>query len=111
MTEIPTAVRNLVKARDRFLCVRCGMRGQHLHHRRTRAVVDEHQHCCCNLVLLCTRCHQWAHGQPFLARADGIIVSKYALDIEAESVTAVSGSMHLDCQGGFTWVIPPWQSH
>lgn len=103
MSEIPSSIRDQVKFRDRWLCVRCACPGADLHHRRSRAVPGEHQHCTCNLVLLCRTCHRWAHHEPFLARASGFIVSKYKDDMSTTVIAATVGAMTLDCSGGFAF--------
>lgn len=108
MSAIPEKSRGLVKARDRYLCVRCGCRGGEWHHRRSRSVVDACTHCPCNGILLCKTCHEWVHKNPFLARASGWIVSKYQTPIEQE-VQTVSGPMVLDHDGGFAFTASPWE--
>lgn len=77
-SEIPTASRVLVRARD-VTCVRCNTvsGGMQWHHRRTRSVNDEHQHCACVGILLCATCHSWVHQHPAEARANGWIVSRF----------------------------------
>lgn len=78
-TKIPTRSRELVYKRDDERCVRCGMkpRAKQWHHRRGRAVDDEHQHAPCNGILVCTVCHVWIHANPFEARAKGWIVARH----------------------------------
>lgn len=102
MSSIPARSRGLVVARERYLCARCGLRGSQWHHRRSRAVVDEHVHCPCNGVWLCLDCHAWCHHEPFLARADGFVVSRYASPLDRPMQT-VYGLVSLDCTGGFTF--------
>lgn len=72
----------------------------HWHHRRSRSVVDEHQHCPCNGVWLCSTCHSWAHAHPFEARTTGFIVSRHAQPSEHEVQTFL-GTLHLKCDGLF----------
>ena len=103
MTQIPDLSRGLVITRDRFLCQRCGMVGAHWHHRRGRAVRDEHTHCPCNGILLCSVCHEWVHKNPFLARGQGLIVAKYVDVPGSVLVDTYLGTLSLDCSGGFTW--------
>lgn len=110
MSQVPDRTRGLVTVRDRFLCVRCALKGTDLHHRRSRSVSDGHTHCSCNLVLLCPDCHRWAHTNPFLARGAGLIVSKYVSDPFTKALETTTGEMKLDCEAGFTWVVRPWQS-
>lgn len=102
MSTIPTLSRALVKSREMASCARCGVgvgKGGHWHHRRSRSVRDEHQHCPCNGILLCTACHQWAHANPFEARAVGIIVSRYAMPAESPVWTLDYGWVMFDCHG------------
>jgi len=40
-------------------------------------VVDEHQHCPCNGILLCRTCHNWVHAHPKDAKAQGLIVGRH----------------------------------
>lgn len=103
MASIPTRSRNLVRARDRFLCVRCGCTGRHWHHRRSRAVHDEHEHCTCNGVWLCASCHSWVHTNPFLARTEGLIVSRYQ-EPASVAMRTVYGQVLPDCDGGFVYL-------
>lgn len=70
---------DIVDARDRYACTRCGrsLASTHgsRHHRQLRRHGD---HSPANLVLLCgsgtTGCHGWAHGNPASARSEGFIV-------------------------------------
>lgn len=103
MSAIPDRIRGLVTLRDRYLCQRCGTRGTDLHHRRSRSVPGPHCHCTCNLVLLCRTCHSWAHTNPFHARAQGIIVSRYADDVAGYVTQTKLGALRFDCEGGFTY--------
>lgn len=77
MGDIPAYNRTAVKVREGMRCLRCGGAGTDWHHRRTRSVKDEHQHCQCNGILLCRTCHSWVHGHPFQARRFGWIVSRH----------------------------------
>jgi len=95
-----------VVIRERYLCARCGLKGGEWHHRRSRSVRDEHTHCPCNGVLLCSTCHRWCHTNPFQARAGGFVVSRYATPHD-EPVHAVYGLVRLDHDGGFTFVPTP----
>lgn len=75
---IPTASRLLVAERDQRRCVRCGSANRpHWHHRRTRRVRDEHTHCPCNGISLCTTCHAWVHANPRQAEKFGWLLSRY----------------------------------
>lgn len=104
MSDIPEQARLLVASRDRFLCQRCGMKGTDWHHRRSRSVTDGHTHCPCNGVLLCRPCHRWVHGYPYLARARGLIVSRYTAEPGDVLLLSTFGSARLDCHGGFARV-------
>lgn len=77
MSEIPLSRRTQVLLRDKGRCVRCNGRGTDWHHRRSRLVRDDHQHCTCVGVLLCRTCHSWVHANPMPARREGWIVSKF----------------------------------
>jgi len=61
---VPLAVRWSVHLRDSW-CVHCGSpHGLHVHHRRVKGIGGDprpHTDCCCNCVLLCWLCHDWAH--------------------------------------------------
>lgn len=98
---IPTAQRDLVKQRERFLCLRCGGRGTDWHHRRRRAVGDDHQHCSCNGVWLCRTDHRWAHDNPSAARADGFIVSSFTDQPGQIPVRSFHGLVTLTCTGKY----------
>lgn len=98
-TQIPTLSRALVRNREMGLCARCGGRGAEWHHRRSRSVRDEHQHCACNGVWLCKTCHSWAHANPFDARSVGMIVSRYKSPTESPIWTADYGWVMFDCHG------------
>lgn len=75
-TLIPPERRREVEERDTW-CVRCGgVRALAWHHRRGRSVVDEHRHCACNGILLCTTCHRWVHANPEASRERGLIVNR-----------------------------------
>lgn len=77
-SPIPPASRAIVRKRDADMCVRCfAHKMLEWHHRRTRNVVDLHQHCACNGVLLCHTCHTYLHANPEEARGHGLIVSSY----------------------------------
>lgn len=98
---IPSMQRVKVKVRDSRRCVRCGGQGAEWHHRRSKSVRDEHRHCTCNGVWLCTDCHQWVHSHPFEARGSGFIVSRHTPVPGTEPVQCVlRGLIVLDCEGG-----------
>ena len=75
--SIPTAKRTQVGRRDRLTCVRCSMKGNEWHHRRSRRVNDDHTHCACVGIMLCGTCHRWVHANPRDAEALGLIVSTF----------------------------------
>lgn len=98
--EIPTAKRQACAQRDDRRCLRCGGNGYQLHHRRGRAVRDDHTHCTCNLVTLCSVCHAWAHANPGLAMGQGWIVGRMT---DRPSVVLVNTAQYgfavLTCDG------------
>lgn len=75
-----------VRGRDAYRCIYCGVPTQEgaWHHRRGKAVRDEHTHCSCNGVWMHHSCHQKIHAQPLLARPAGLIVSRIAAAMPAE---------------------------
>lgn len=75
---IPISSRKLVHSRDGGRCMRCGGGQVELHHRRGRAVRDEHTHCGCNLVSLCSVDHAWVHANPAEAMRQGWLVTREA---------------------------------
>lgn len=102
--SIPEAARTTVKQRGRFRCGRCGVptpRGE-VHHRRSRLVRDEHQHCPCNLIYLCSTCHRWVHDHPFEARGVGLIMSKFIDEPFTVPQASVRGLTYYSCDGGST---------
>lgn len=103
-TPIPSLSRNLVVARDRSRCVRCGspVRPGEWHHRRSRSVRDELTHQPSNGILLCQVCHLWVHANPFEARGAGWIVSRYALPDQEPVRHALFGLVMLDDDGRVT---------
>lgn len=98
MSQIPQSSRQAVYERDNYQCQRCGVRGQHWHHRRTRAVKDEHQHCACNGITLCDDCHRWVHAHPEQARTEGFIVSRYTTHPGDTPIQTIYGPKHLECE-------------
>lgn len=99
--EIPDEQRLAVRRRERFLCLRCRGRGSDWHHRRRRGVADEHTHCTCNGVLLCRKCHSWAHNHPLEAREQGWIVSVFEPSPRRVPVDSFRGVIYLTCSGGY----------
>lgn len=104
-SPIPERSRIIVRRRERDLCIRCAGKGAQWHHRRSRSVVDEHQHCPCNGVLLCPTCHAWVHAHPFEARGLGLIVSRHtAVPGEVPVVSYFyNPGLLLQCEGGFNF--------
>ena len=72
--RIPTRSREIVAKRSLGRCERCAGMGAEWHHRRRRLIKDEHQHCPCNGVWLCRKCHSWVHANPTRAIASGFIL-------------------------------------
>ena len=104
MSVIPTESRLAVERRDVQMCVRCLGNGSDWHHRRSRSVRDEHQHCPCNGVMLCGRgnvkgCHGYVHSNPERARALGLIVPRYVEDPRLVPVRTTTGWWILTCEG------------
>lgn len=101
--SISTKVRMLVKYRDRHRCCRCGLAGAEWQHRRSRSVHDEHTHCTCNGIWLCSPCHQWVHAHPLIARLRGWSVSRHERQPGSVPVDCVQhgGMVLLDCDGKF----------
>ncbi len=84
------------------MCVRCRGRGSEIHHRRSRAVKDQHQHCLCVLVLLCQSCHHdFAHKYPLDAKAQGLVVSKFVTEPTTIPVLSWHGEIILNCDGSY----------
>jgi hypothetical protein len=100
---IPPASRALVKEREDNRCLRCGVPGERhqWHHRRSRSVVDPHQHCPCNGVLLCRTCHTWVHAHPLMARLAGLIVSRHVREPFLIPVITPWGERLHDCFGTY----------
>lgn len=105
-TPIPTASRNTVMQRDQR-CVRCAAGGpMHWHHRRSRRVRGEHQHCPCNGVLLCSPCHNRVHGSVAEARDSGLIVSSFIDEPATIPVKTWRGWLTHDCAGNWAQFPP-----
>lgn len=106
MGDIPTLSRNLVVARDKSRCVRCGAPAAtgHWHHRRSRSIRDDLTHSPANGVWTCGVCHAWLHAHPFEARATGLIVSRYADPSTEILIHALYGPVLLDTDGGYKQV-------
>jgi len=63
-------------------------------------VDDEHQHCVCNLVLLCARCHRDVHAFPVASREAGFIVSRFETEPATVPYRNNLGLTFTDCLGG-----------
>lgn len=96
---IPSKSRQQLAARDMGFCLRCAAASGHLHHRRSRRVRDEHTHCPCNLVSLCSGCHSQVHQQVANAMDAGMIVSQFESSPGVIPVRSARGLITLDCQG------------
>jgi hypothetical protein len=99
---IPPRVRRLVAARDGGWCARCGtVRELHQHHRRIKGSGGDprpHTDCACNIITLCTGCHEWAHrGDRRRAEAEGLIVPR--AETAPGRVSVMIGS---ECESGMT---------
>lgn len=100
--HIPTKSRAQLKARDKQFCFRCGMRGNHWHHRRGKRVTDEHTHHPCNGITLCPTCHEWVHKNPFESRRYGWIVSRAEANPGSQPVfSRVVGWVLLTCDATY----------
>lgn len=113
MSAIPSGVRSMVRGRDEQRCVRCRMGARtEQHHRRGRSVADAHQHCPCNLILLCgwgnhTGDHGWAHSQPLLARRVGLVLPR-SVAVPADEPLLWHGQwVRLTCTGHVVESQPP----
>jgi hypothetical protein len=76
----PPLVADALDERD-GCCQRCGStRNLERHHRRLKASTGtrrQHTQCSCNGIVLCQKCHGWAHrGDRPAAEAQGFIVSQ-----------------------------------
>lgn len=56
--------------------------------------------------MLCGTCHRWVHDNPFEARRQGWIVSRYANPYEEPAYTSQYGMVVLNCEGGYDLVAP-----
>ena len=106
MSQIPTASRAKVKQRAHGRCERCGVPAPNgeWHHRRSRSVHDEHQHCPCNGAWLCSTCHRWAHAHPVEARNTGFIVSRHIDDPGIVIAHTPWGARWNTCTGGVQYL-------
>lgn len=96
---IPPESRRIVEQRDGRRCVRCGGVGSEWHHRRGRAVRDQHQHCACNGIMLCPTCHAYVHRYPTIAGGLGFIVSRFEPEPSTVPVRSVQGWAEMTCDG------------
>lgn len=77
---IPQSQRDALSLRSRGQCEHCGGRATDVHHRRSRAVRDDHTHCLCVLIHLCRTCHNRAHASAVVYRDLGLIVPRHVSD-------------------------------
>lgn len=96
---IPTRSREMLAARDRGSCFRCGLHGTDWHHRRSRRVRDDHTHCPCNGITLCRACHDAVHARPADARDLGLIVPRDTTEPGRVAVKGFMGWVTLRCDG------------
>ena len=99
---IPRGTRELLAVRDGSACLRCGLAGTEVHHRRSRRVRDAHVHCACNCVTLCSPCHRAVHQAPYSARGDGWIVSMHDPEPGELPLRGYGGWVRLTCLGTVT---------
>jgi hypothetical protein len=97
LRPFPARVAAQLDERDDRCCQRCGRtRGIHRHHRRGKASGGsrrKHTQCACNGVLLCWRCHHWAHvTHRAQAEAEGFIVSQSVDEPASAGVMRFAGS-------------------
>lgn len=108
MTELQYAQ---VKVRDAYRCTKCGAPTQEgaWHHRRGKAVRDDHTHCSCNGVWLCHDCHRKVHADGLRSRINGFIVSRIrkAMPYETPIRTMQYGWVLLDCEGKYEPTVAP----
>jgi hypothetical protein len=98
--RVPTRSREIVKARERGRCLRCGGPGIQWCHRRRRNVADGHQHCPCNGWWGCLDCHQlWQHQNPREAEETGFAVSSYSTTPGSVPIETWYGVLYLECNG------------
>lgn len=93
---IPAGARNSIYERDMFTCVRCGLAGSEIHHRKRRR---EGGHGLENMILLCSVCHRTAHQNPAWAREKGLIVSVHVDDVSTVPLHTFSGWVRLNPDG------------
>jgi hypothetical protein len=99
---IPPKVCKQVDKRDGRQCVNCGsQRNPHRHHRRIKGHGGDtrpHTDCACNIVLLCSVCHFWAHVLDVVAaKAMGLILPRSTQEPWKRGVT-----VHSEADAGAT---------
>lgn len=103
MSAIPEHSRAVVRNRAKHRCERCAVPAPngHWHHRRGRSVRDQHQHCACNGVWLCSTCHRWVHEHPTLARDEGFLMSRHVTEPGAIPLQTPWGTRVHGCDGTY----------
>jgi hypothetical protein len=106
----PPPVAALIDNRDGHACQGCGSSERlERHHRRAKgsggSKARAHTQCPCNGLLLCRRCHQWAHLNPGQARLVGVIVPQAADRPGEIGVLRRSGIGWPTCEG--RWIQRP----
>lgn len=75
------------------------MPGSQWHHRRRRAIKDEHRHCPCNGVWLCALCHAWVHQHPTEATELGLVLASVIAEPFVRPMRGFDGWWSVDCAG------------
>lgn len=109
MADVSEFARQAVLERDLLRCARCAGPGREIHHRRSRSVKGAHQHCPCNLILLCGRgnvdgCHGYVHSHPEEARGTGLIVSRHVIEPATIPIRMWNGEIVVRCDGSMSWL-------
>jgi hypothetical protein len=101
--EIPTKVREDVRARDDGKCIVCGALGTEMMHRIPRR---DGGHSRANLALGCRTCHAKAHREPLWGFEVGITVSRYVDAVSSIAIRSWRGWLLLNGSGGYTVIAP-----
>lgn len=100
--QIPSKMRTVIRARDNNQCQRCGLAGTEIHHRRSRRTRDQHTHCACSLILLCSDCHRHVTVAVADARLEGMAVSIHDEFPGQTPVCTFMGWVRMGCDGTVT---------